>query len=279
MLAARYVYYRNSLQMLPPPWSQLIEDLKSEDSLFRGLGRSLIGDLVAGKQRPPHIEDESVGDLITRRFNRDIADKFATAMMHGIYAGDAWKLSAEAVLPRIWYADGEADSILLEMWRDASSTLYDAQHWEKLRSQLKVRPLGELEYLWIKSSVFTLRGGLEQLTRALEMAISLTGNVTIKMNTAVETLKLRRKDNMVEVSISGLFVLSLALSRAKLQRLTVRSSLSGARRRNISPSPTLILFLLCSPRPYRRWPEFLSSPRPLPSRSGSSIYSTLIQTF
>src|ERR1700712_2930461 len=201
MLATRYVYYRNSLQRLPPSLAQLTEDVFSGDSLFTCVPKALLKDIFAGKRRPLDIEDESVGDFIARRFNTEFADKFATAMMHGIYAGDAWKLSAEAVLPRFWFVDGEADSLVLEMFKSSTTSAEDAQLLQVLSDLLKLRPATDIEQLWANCGVFTLHGGLEKLTQALETALALTGDVTFKMNTAIEGLELRPEDNKVQVSI------------------------------------------------------------------------------
>ncbi len=60
----------------------------------------MLGDFMksAPKERP---EDESVADFVARRFGRQAADKLASPLLGGIYAGDVSELSIMSTFPQL----------------------------------------------------------------------------------------------------------------------------------------------------------------------------------
>jgi oxygen-dependent protoporphyrinogen oxidase len=124
-------------------------------------------------------------------------------MMHGIYAGDVWQLSAATILPRLWAIDGESDSLTLELLlKDYKVTVAEAHYlsnaWNSM--DLSGNEGMILREMWLQSGVFTLQGGLEQLTKALEVALRLTGSVKFSMERAVEAIEFCAQAKQVEVS-------------------------------------------------------------------------------
>jgi protoporphyrinogen/coproporphyrinogen III oxidase len=49
----------------------------------------------------PYAGDESVAEFVTRHFGQEAVDRIADPLLSGIYGGEASKLSAQAVLPRL----------------------------------------------------------------------------------------------------------------------------------------------------------------------------------
>ena len=52
-------------------------------------------------ERRTTSEDESVHDFLSRRTGKPMAENMASAMIHGIYAGDTRELSIQSVMPNL----------------------------------------------------------------------------------------------------------------------------------------------------------------------------------
>ncbi|MEX0591970.1 MAG: protoporphyrinogen oxidase [Nitriliruptoraceae bacterium] len=50
------------------------------------------------------FDDISVGELVSRRFGRAVADRLVDPLLAGVYAGDLFDLSARATVPQLWHA-------------------------------------------------------------------------------------------------------------------------------------------------------------------------------
>ena len=98
---------------------------------------------------PAGIEgDESVGSFMRRRFGRELLEKLAGPLLGGIYSADPEKLSLESTFPFLQALEKKYGSVL--------------RGWMK-------RPSGGDK--GSRSMFLTLRGGLLQLSEALEKAI------------------------------------------------------------------------------------------------------------
>ena len=64
----------------------------------RGLNRVPLDLLLPGA---PLTEDVSVGDLVRRRFGREVVDRLVDPLLGGVYAGRADRLSLQATLPQL----------------------------------------------------------------------------------------------------------------------------------------------------------------------------------
>jgi oxygen-dependent protoporphyrinogen oxidase len=115
---------------------------------------------LAGKLRmaaellvPAHREDvdESVASFMRRRFGNEMLDKLAGPLMGGIYAADPETLSLGSTFPFLQVMEKKYGSVL--------------RGWKKSRSGSGKGDKGD------RSMFLTLRGGLVQLSEALERAI------------------------------------------------------------------------------------------------------------
>lgn len=170
------------------PLANLWSNLRSvwTEPVFENLLRGIVND-AGSEPRSSEIEDESVGAFITRRWAPEIANNLVSALYHGIYAGDIWKLSAKQLMAQPWRMETK--------YGDIASSLYDQvvnrRTWSFCDDVAMQVALQEVE--WddkIKNgmrdcSVFTLKHGLGQLTRALEQRLESKDNVSILRSTKV----------------------------------------------------------------------------------------------
>jgi len=83
---------------------------RSELLSARGLARVPLDLVLPGS---PVDEDVSVGDLVARRFGREVVDRLVDPLLGGVYAGRADLLSLRATLPQLVAAAGRHRSLLL----------------------------------------------------------------------------------------------------------------------------------------------------------------------
>ena len=172
------------------------------EPLFTGLIRGAIHDLNVDKIPPDREEDESVGEFITRRANQRVADNIVSAVFHGIYAGDIWKLSARSILPLQWAQEAKYGS----MAQAAFESIVQKRTWrfcDDVNLQMKLSKEGEwsegLNESRKNCSVFTFKRGLIQLVEKLEQWLTKSENVTIKRDCSVSGLKLAEDSETVQV--------------------------------------------------------------------------------
>ena len=111
----RYIYYPDHLVRLPGPgisWWQRLNTLRSEP-LFSGLASSIFKECFIKRGRFPQEADMSIGAFITRHFGSSMADNLFSAVCHGIYAGDIYKLSMRSLFPKPWITAERYGSIAL----------------------------------------------------------------------------------------------------------------------------------------------------------------------
>ena len=173
------------------------------EPLFAGAVGGVLSE-VTKPRRSESLTDESIGSFVTRRFGSSVADNILSAVMHGIYGGDIYKLSARTIIPAIWHTEsrhtsvtrGILDALLggmtvandedLDAIKDFRSSLLDEEKdfVEKCRN----------------SSVFTFKRGLGELGDRLEERLVERKNVLIWKDTEVNDLKLQFRTEGSRVS-------------------------------------------------------------------------------
>lgn len=113
----------------------------------------------------PSERDESVADLVERHFGAEAVDRLADPLLSGIYGGDAAKLSARTVLPKLVEMEAKHGSLTRGML---------AAHRE-MRAKLAQRAASNGASTPVSGTrpaprgIFTtLRGGMQQLVSTLE---------------------------------------------------------------------------------------------------------------
>ncbi|GAA6061279.1 hypothetical protein JCM10212_004685 [Sporobolomyces blumeae] len=182
----RYLYTPPRLTVLP---SSILSILKSLVSPSTPLLRRVLPLMLLEPFRPRsklHTSghgDESVDAFFARRFGRPMADDMVSAMIHGIYAGDARRLSVRAVFPQLWEAERESGSVVLnglfgawmrrKGWKAKSRWRrnVESENDEVERIKRTLRDAGpdgrELVERMEKASVWGVDGGLQEITIAL----------------------------------------------------------------------------------------------------------------
>ena len=168
--------------------------------IFSKLLWSILHDLFI-EGRPASLQDESVGDFISRRFHPNLADNIVSAVLHGIYAGDIYSLSAKSLLPMLWEAEalfGYLGTVIGGLWEMKNKGYHELQTNVNLAAELqrgwhnydktnsmsvaKIRLASDIK----NSSVFTLRGGLGQLSDELVTVLKRRENVSIRTHCYVQ---------------------------------------------------------------------------------------------
>ncbi|KAH8427832.1 oxygen-dependent protoporphyrinogen oxidase [Aspergillus melleus] len=208
----RYIYYPDHLARVPAPdpaRGALGNALSLMWSLFREpVFKSIFLGIYNDIQSPAPQKlkaDESVGDFISRRLSPELADNLVSSVFHGIYAGDIYQLSAEALLGQHREPEGGVPSIMLRLINEArmnhTPELLDDQLAMELILEEKSRSyLNALAVLVRQASVLTLRNGLGQLTDALLAALAKSKKVDILPEAEVTAIS--RNQNSSNITIS-----------------------------------------------------------------------------
>jgi len=189
---------------MPGPGQQFMDIVRNimSESAFDGILKGVFKELTTPK-RPDSLVDESVGSFISRRISPQIADNLASALFHGIYAGDIYQLSAKSILPIPWMREGKHGNMASAGWQamtektswnfcdelELQTKLQDTQWEPKLKEQIP------------DASVFTFKNGLGMIAEQLARRLSYNGNVTIKKFTKITNLEKEEDSSKIKVSL------------------------------------------------------------------------------
>ncbi|KAK7524452.1 hypothetical protein IWZ03DRAFT_302763 [Phyllosticta citriasiana] len=161
-------------------------------------------------QRPKHVieaADESIRSFAARRFGQRITDHvIAPLIAHGLYAGDADRLSARTLLPDMWDAETRTEEKGGRYGGRPQETKQGALvgHARKrendLLEELRRGPAGDLEKLLFRDVTwFSFKGGVADLTTALEAALDENAHISIERNSRVESIS-KSPDDTISVT-------------------------------------------------------------------------------
>ncbi|KAF8929669.1 oxygen-dependent protoporphyrinogen oxidase [Dissophora ornata] len=173
----RYIYSRNKLHVLPSSLSGAL----AHPLLAPKLPRAGL-DLVKGGSGQ---EDESIESFVSRRFGKGFSDDLISAMVHGIYAGDVSKLSVRSTFGMLYHLEKDYGSVILGLLMGGGNieTPWDQTLKEKIAAKMP-----ELNEFVDKTSIYSFKDGLEELSRALEKDLVESGRVSIRKNSLVEKM-------------------------------------------------------------------------------------------
>lgn len=190
----RFLYIPGSQGVLPIPSSllQILSSLRAPNApLSRILLSSILREPFRQRNRRPGAEDESVDDFFTRRFGAEFARMFGSALVHGIYAADARKLSLRSAFPSMWDAEERGrGSVLLGSLRTSrlphsdGNTNYD---------------LGDLKDKMHDVSVYTFQNGMATLVNALVGYLRKQPNVHMYSGVRITGLRINSRNSRFEV--------------------------------------------------------------------------------
>lgn len=203
----RFLYYPDRLVEMPNPTLSLYGNLWSilTEPIFKGLFSALWGEHVRSPRPKTSeiLDDESIGRFLERRLGTtDIGDNIASAVLHGIYAGDIYQLSARSLLPAFYELEGRYGSItdgFIEKYALASKKQSDLvllptraarEKAEFARSSMlmKLREDKEFFHALSQASVISFKGGMQTFTNKLAEEISKAKELTVKTNTFIKQI-------------------------------------------------------------------------------------------
>jgi oxygen-dependent protoporphyrinogen oxidase len=149
-------------------------------------------------KRPDLMTDETVGSFIERRMDKRLANNLISAVFHGIYAGDIWKLSAKTLLSTAWQLEGMYGSALSgylklqsEQEQPAQPMMvahpYDIAAAKEMNAEFMIND--DFAKKLQSASTYTFKEGLQQLITTLQEVVEKTGNVDVKVNSPVQSTK------------------------------------------------------------------------------------------
>ncbi|EYE95060.1 oxygen-dependent protoporphyrinogen oxidase [Aspergillus ruber CBS 135680] len=196
----RYIYYPDHLVRMPGPdpetgaLQNAISILGSvlSEPVFKNLIKGVVTeplklDLIPGPT------DESVAEFVARRLHPDVADNLVSAVMHGIYAGDIDKLSAQALLGQIRTFETPDRGVIGSLLNIKSSGRAIVRVDDSL-ARRNAGPLKNIEYwkvlktLVARSSALTFKNGVGQLSDALAAALDRDEKVEVITNADVRAI-------------------------------------------------------------------------------------------
>ena len=212
---SRFIYYPDHLVLLPHP-SQGMESildqlLWSEEPLYQGviwdsIKKGLLRQFRTEDARSL-LRDESIESCFARRASPILVDRFVSAFLHGVYAGDASELSANSIFPFLKFLEYRHGSALKgAYWMARNRKTYDTVCRREATLKLSSAEvhqkytLGSLSMLRGTSS-WTLKGGLEKIPQALVKYLREKPNVKLCTNQTVTTLTISGRDQKVRSPI------------------------------------------------------------------------------
>jgi len=198
----RWIYYPDHLVQIPHPSMGLVNTAFSlaTEPVFRGVGSGIIHEFFSPPNPPGPLDvDESIGAFISRRFNRRVVDNLLSAVIHGVYAGDVWQLSADMLMPKQRFYEQQYNGVLTGMGVDRTlSKEEDAKllsRWSKLALPVSRELWSNLR----QASFFTFKRGMAELVVRLEETLRKRENVEFKVNTGVESVFVGNNGEKLEV--------------------------------------------------------------------------------
>ncbi len=174
---------------MPHPSAGLFNIIKSmlSESFFRGIPSGMLKEPFQD-QRLSHITDESVGSFLTRRVGKPLADKAVSAVLHGIYAGDVYQLSARSLFPLQWHLEGKYESIIRGLFAVPGPAPMQKRDVDLIK-ELNPRELEpDFRKNLARCSVYSFKNGIQQLVDRLTERLRQNKNVFFAPSTGIKTI-------------------------------------------------------------------------------------------
>ncbi|KAK3989181.1 hypothetical protein QBC44DRAFT_328142 [Cladorrhinum sp. PSN332] len=210
-LPDRYIYYPDHLVQLPrAPGQGLINKIGwalgtakqiIQEPLYEGLLPSLVNLTFGGHDLEGNAilsgrSDVSVGNYFALRLGRrDLVDNAMSAMMHGIYGGDVWKLSMAS--------SPFAHRLTPDFGRQLpiTDTAIRLEDRDLMISILKDnKDVFDLATDCLKANMLWFPDGLSSLTDRLIQELNKNPNVTIKTGERVTAVRYHEKTDSVAIT-------------------------------------------------------------------------------
>lgn len=129
--------------------------------------------------RPKGLMDESVDSFMSRRFGKDFARIFGSAMVHGIYAADSRELSIKAAFPTVWRAEERGGGSIVRGFLRRSEIGIGKDDYD----------MGDMAKTMRDVSVYSFRDGMKTITDALVRNLRTNPNVQLQSGVSITALR------------------------------------------------------------------------------------------
>lgn len=223
---SRYIYYPDRLVNVTAPAFN-IRDLSSTvkgltrlagsvltEPLFKGILPSLFHYLIVDpvyetrEEGDVHLDDVSIGEFFGKKFRTpELINNLLSALIHGVYGGDVWKLSMEAGMFRRMLI---ADQVDVRPYRNAEMLMEAQDMFLALdvigRNNALVHPARD-SWNW---GFIGFYNGFSTLTDRIADDLKKNPNVTIRTSDHITAIKFIERTQKVEVSRSLFNLTSIA---------------------------------------------------------------------
>ncbi|KAL2065147.1 hypothetical protein VTL71DRAFT_4288 [Oculimacula yallundae] len=199
----RFIYYPDRLVKMPGPGQDFFDMTWRilTEPVFKGMIWGTIKE-KAQATRPDNLEDESVGSFLARRMGDErIPDNIVSAVLHGIYAGDIYQLSAKSLMPQMWHYEAWKGSLIDAMMSKMSERIdLVSKKDEELKMELGPKMNDTVKQAMMDASVYSFKEGIGALSGAMEKALRKNPNVEFKMDTGVTAVEYDGESNGIKIS-------------------------------------------------------------------------------
>ncbi|KAM0718188.1 hypothetical protein Q7P37_006520 [Cladosporium fusiforme] len=198
----RFLYYPDRLVRMPHPSQGFWENFHNiwAEPVFDTAMYSAAAEFFR-EPRDSSIKDESLGSFFSRRFSKTMVDRILSGMTHGIWAGDAYKLSARSLFTRLYRDEVVHGGVLAGALKTRAEglemTKAEAEFLQEMKG-FKWDPL--LRATLRDTSVFTFKDGMGTLVDKLARKLWEADNVEVKTSTPVKALALAGDKTGVDVT-------------------------------------------------------------------------------
>ncbi len=192
---------------MPGPGQSILSSLWRllTEPIFEGIFTGLAVDSDKPR-RNSDLDDESVGAFLERRLgNPHVGDNLASAILHGIYAGDVYQLSIKSLQPTAWHIEGRYGSLFAGMKRVVFEGIREVKHRDAalLSNMLQSLDLAGGRKV-LDASIYSFKQGIGALTDGLVAALKSNPKVHLKTGENVKKIAFDGETNSVKV-VTGLF--------------------------------------------------------------------------
>ncbi|KAI9007219.1 hypothetical protein BC832DRAFT_614448 [Gaertneriomyces semiglobifer] len=186
----RYIYQNSLLQKLPSSALEILSPFNDNTPALKGLLLSILREPFV---RPSTLKDESIHSFVQRRFGKNVADNLISALVHGIYAGNAKELSVKSCMPFLWDAEKRHGSVTRGLMAPPRPADMSARKY-KITDKEVLRFIRDIQS---KSSIYTFRKGMQTLPDALRHTLENSANVQI---VRAEVERISKTDNYTVIT-------------------------------------------------------------------------------
>ncbi len=191
----RWIQVEDSLLSLPnAPTKLAMNLLRNANPVFN---QSLLKAIIKERKIPAsNLPDESIYHFLKRRFPGapKLADILATAMCHGIWSGDARKLSLRSNFPSIWKLEKLGGGSVICGAYKASRTRTTPKSIQSLA--WSDSDMTQFVDSFKHDSIYTFKNGLEELPRAMLQDLQTESSFALHLGEPIQSLDFSSKVTM-----------------------------------------------------------------------------------